>query len=95
MTLKRKVHSKFDMDDAPELTPALLKKLRPASELMPPALYEAVRKRGQRGKQKSPTKNQVTLRLDPEVTAFFKATGSGWQTRINDMLKAVVSLAKS
>ena len=87
-------HSKFDMDDAPELTPALLKKLRPASELMPPALYEAVRKRGQRGKQKAPTKKQVTLRLDADIEKFFRATGDGWQTRINDFLRAVVTAVK-
>jgi len=79
-----------------ELTLAEIKRMRPAKEVLPPALYTMIinRKRGQRGKQKAPTKNQVTLRLDPEVTAFFKATGSGWQTRINDMLKNIVMLAK-
>jgi uncharacterized protein (DUF4415 family) len=30
----------------------------------------------------------VTMRLDPEVVAKFKATGKGWQARINDLLKA-------
>lgn len=35
----------------------------------------------------SGTKTQVTLRLDAEVLAKFKATGDGWQTRINDALK--------
>jgi uncharacterized protein (DUF4415 family) len=29
----------------------------------------------------------VTLRLDPEVVAKFKASGPGWQSRINDLLK--------
>lgn len=31
-------------------------------------------------------KAQVTLRLDEQILARFKATGSGWQTRINDAL---------
>lgn len=44
------------------------------------------RTRGQRGPQKAPTKCQVTLRLDPEVIDFYKATGTGWQSRINDAL---------
>lgn len=44
------------------------------------------RLRGQRGPQKTATKCQVTLRLDPEVINFFKATGRGWQSRINDTL---------
>ncbi len=38
----------------------------------------------------SGTKAQVTLRLDVEVLAKFKASGDGWQTRINDALKSWV-----
>ncbi len=41
-----------------------------------------------RGVQRAPTKKQVTLRLDPEVIDKFRATGRGWQARINDALKA-------
>jgi uncharacterized protein (DUF4415 family) len=40
-----------------------------------------------RGVQRAPTKQQVTLRLDPEVLAKFRATGRGWQARINAALK--------
>ncbi|ALM83012.1 BrnA antitoxin family protein [Bordetella sp. N] len=29
----------------------------------------------------------TTIRFDPEVLEGFKATGRGWQTRINDILK--------
>jgi uncharacterized protein (DUF4415 family) len=32
-------------------------------------------------------KTQVTLRLDTEVIEKFKASGDGWQTRINEALK--------
>ncbi|MDO8385920.1 MAG: BrnA antitoxin family protein [Polaromonas sp.] len=35
----------------------------------------------------SGSKTQVTLRLDVEVVEQFKASGDGWQTRINDVLK--------
>jgi uncharacterized protein (DUF4415 family) len=31
-------------------------------------------------------KEQVTLRLDAQILEKFKATGNGWQTRINDAL---------
>lgn len=31
-------------------------------------------------------KVQVTLRLDPGVVAFFRSSGSGWQTRIHTVL---------
>jgi uncharacterized protein (DUF4415 family) len=46
-----------------------------------------VRRPGQRGKQKQPTKQLVSLRLSPAVLEYFKATGPGWQTRIDDALK--------
>ena len=60
--------------------------------------YEAVRKSlaakrkpGQRGPQLSPTKQLVSVRYSPEVLAFFKASGAGWQSRMDDALKQWVS----
>ena len=38
----------------------------------------------------SGSKTQVTLRLDVEVVERFRASGDGWQTRINDALKSWV-----
>lgn len=32
-------------------------------------------------------KEQVTLRLDADILKQFRATGNGWQTRINDALR--------
>jgi|SRR3972149_2491952 len=49
-----------------------------------------VRLPGQRGPQKKPTKVAVTVRYSPEVVEFFRATGEGWQTRMNDALRAYV-----
>jgi uncharacterized protein (DUF4415 family) len=43
-------------------------------------------RRGKRGPQKAPTKKLVSLRLSPEVIEHFKATGPGWQTRIDGAL---------
>lgn len=43
-------------------------------------------RRGKRGPQKAPTKKLVSLRLSPEVLDHFKATGPGWQTRIDTTL---------
>lgn len=40
-----------------------------------------------RGPQKAPTKVSVTLRLDSEIVERFRASGKGWQSRINDILK--------
>ena len=44
------------------------------------------RKRGQRGPQQAPTKQWVSVRYSSEVLEYFKATGAGWQTRMNEAL---------
>ena len=36
------------------------------------------------------TKERITIRLSPEVTAYFRATGKGWQTRLDKALKEYV-----
>ncbi|MFI3155533.1 MAG: BrnA antitoxin family protein [Methylococcaceae bacterium] len=38
------------------------------------------------------TKERITIRLSPEVVSAFRATGSGWQTRIDAALKEWLSL---
>jgi uncharacterized protein (DUF4415 family) len=48
-----------------------------------------------RGRPRSPRpKRLVSLRLSPEVLDHFRAGGPGWQTRINDILRAVVSFER-
>lgn len=37
-------------------------------------------------------KQQVALRLDPEVIARFRESGPGWQSRINAALRKAVGL---
>lgn len=57
-------------------------------EAVEQALAERAERQRVRGLQVAPVKRQVTLRLDPDVLAKFRATGRGWQTRINDALRA-------
>ena len=45
-----------------------------------------------RGKQKTPTKSLISLRLDPDVIEHFRATGEGWQSRINEALRRAAGL---
>lgn len=55
------------------------------------AEWEQVKPLARRGRPLgSGTKAQVTLRLDVEVLEKFKASGDGWQTRINEALKSWV-----
>ena len=55
------------------------------------AQWEQVKPLVRRGRPLgSGTETQVTLRLDVDVVEKFRATGDGWQTRINDALKSWV-----
>ncbi len=73
--------------DNPELTEADFQAMRPAAKVLPPALYEALTR--PRGRPKAAeTKVPVKLRLDRRAVDAFKATGEGWQTRMNDVLVA-------
>lgn len=72
----------FD-EDNPEWTEADFARARPASEL-PPRMLAAFRKGG---RPQGSTKLAVSIRLDKDVLEKFRATGPGWQSRINEALK--------
>ena len=77
--------------DAPEATDEQLAHAKPFSEAFPP-LADAMRKNvGGRPKSDNP-KVAVSLRLDQDIVARFKASGPGWQTRMNDALRDAVRL---
>ncbi|MGQ0565173.1 MAG: BrnA antitoxin family protein [Gemmobacter sp.] len=70
----------------PELTDEELANMRPFAEVFP-ELAENFRRAAGRPKA-AQTKKAVSVRLDPDVLEKFRATGPGWQTRINAVLKA-------
>lgn len=76
-----------------ELKAADFARAKPFSAL-PKSLQAKLRKIGERGPQKSPTKKLVSLRLSPEVLEHYRSTGPGWQTRIDQALKRVVAREK-
>ena len=93
MTRKRKNNAPMEPEDRP-LTKEVLKKMRPASEVVPEIVEAHARgelgrnaPRRFRGPQKKPTKVQTTIRLDADVVAHFKEGGKGWQSRINTALR--------
>jgi uncharacterized protein (DUF4415 family) len=75
-------------EENPEWTEEDFARARPAREVLPSALYDALtnKLRGQRGPQKAPTKVAVRLRVDRDVLERFKAKGPGWQSRMNEAL---------
>ncbi|MGQ0742705.1 MAG: BrnA antitoxin family protein [Alphaproteobacteria bacterium] len=83
---KRKVHPDKPDKENPEWTKSDFAKAKRVWEI-PELAHLSKRRPGERGPQKTPTKQQVTLRLDRDVLARFRSTGRGWQKRINEALK--------
>ena len=46
-----------------------------------------VRRPGQRGPQKAPTKERITIRLSQDIVEHFRSEGGGWQTRMDEALR--------
>jgi uncharacterized protein (DUF4415 family) len=87
---------KFDPavhDENPEWTAEDFTKAKPANEVLPPDLLAQFRAKVGRPRIKNP-KVPVKLRLDGAVVEALRATGPGWQTRINDLLKRKIVRGK-
>jgi uncharacterized protein (DUF4415 family) len=76
-----------DISDNPEWTAEEMAKAKTFVEVLPELAASAKRVRG---KQKAPTKQLVSLRLDRSVIEAFKAEGPGWQGRMNEALKRAI-----
>jgi len=58
-----------------------------APEITPEMFAKAIVRRG----LKPRVKKQITLRVDDDVLAWFKKQGSGYQTKINLLLRAYMN----
>jgi uncharacterized protein (DUF4415 family) len=77
----------IDPDDAPPLTAEIAARaeLRRDGKLVR-AATGTVTKAGRPPLGEAP-KEQVSLRLDRDVLAWFRAQGAGWQSRMNEALR--------
>ena len=84
--LKKRRDSEVDVTDAPYNARSAqdVSRFWASATVMPPRL------RGQRGPQRAPTKQVVSMRLDRMVIDHFKTEGRYWQTRVNDALLKIV-----
>lgn len=64
-----------DVDDNPEATEEQLAAALPGT-----------RRPGRRGPGRRPAKVLMTVRVDPAALEAWKASGPGWQARINDLV---------
>lgn len=95
-TTRRKLpYTKADLEevmDNPEWTAEDFARAKPLSEMISPVLFEKLKSlRGQRGPQKQPTKQLVSLRIDRDIIEKFKADGPGWQSRMNEALRKALA----
>jgi uncharacterized protein (DUF4415 family) len=72
-----------DAGEVREIRPSDLKDARRFDQL-PKSLQAKLRTRGP---QRTPTKEQISIRLSREVLEGFRAFGDGWQTRIDAALQ--------
>ncbi len=72
------------MSDNPEWTKEDFAKAKPFAEVFP-ELAASIRRRG-------PVKRKeaVSIRIDIDVLEKLRATGSGWQSRVNEALRKYV-----
>ena len=70
--------------DAAELDSEWFARARPAVEVVPNIVERA---RRVRGKQRAPTKERISIRLDADVLDHYRTSGRGWQSRINEVLR--------
>jgi uncharacterized protein (DUF4415 family) len=79
-------------DENPEWTADDFKKARPASEVLKQhlsreAVDEMLKPKPGRPAGSGRKAPATAVRFDADILAAFKATGKGWQTRINDALR--------
>lgn len=75
----------WDVVDSPELTDEEIAGLRPMKEALPKvyaALQAEIAKRGP-----AKTKEAISIRLDIDLVEKLRASGPGWQSRVNEALR--------
>jgi len=79
--MRKKPDPEMIDDENPEWTDEMFKRAVRFADL-PESLQTKLR-----SLKKPPTKERISIRLSPEVVNSFRASGAGWQTRIDAALK--------
>ncbi len=86
------VIAQHEYDEAPELTDDMLAIAEVSKGKKLISAGDGPLTKAQRGRPKSPhPKEQRSVRFSPEVLDYFRATGKGWQTRMDAVLKDWIS----
>ncbi len=88
--MKKKLTNKSG--DALALSRSDIKQMRPIKKLAPEMVARFQKERRGRGRPAGRNKAVVSVSLDKDILAALRASGVGWQTRVNDLLRAAVGL---
>lgn len=92
--MARKPNAELIDDENPEWTAADFARARPAADVLREQFgAEAVAHllKPKRGRPPNAArKRAINIRLSPEVLEYFRATGPGWQTRVDEVLRSHV-----
>ncbi len=76
--------------ELPEVTPEMFTQMRPLRDYPEKlAMFKAASAalKASRGRPRGTTKRTVTISLDGELIDTLRASGKGWQTRVNTTLR--------
>jgi uncharacterized protein (DUF4415 family) len=97
MSAKPTTSIDHDPDDAPPFTleMAVRAQISIGDKIIREADPPLSRRRGRPAKPEAERKELVSLRLSPDVLAWLRATGPGWQTRLDTMLRVKMISAQA
>lgn len=90
MSEKSTISTGPDRDDPPRFTREMAERGR---HMIGDQVIREARPRGRPPMAEADRKEKVTLRFSPEVLAYFRSHGEGWQTRIDQLLQHYVQYA--
>jgi uncharacterized protein (DUF4415 family) len=88
--MKKRVNPELLDNDNPEWRAQDVARARPAGAVLPELFGTQAAKAMLKPRGRPPAdivKDRITIRLSPDVTAAFRASGDGWQTRMDAALK--------
>ncbi len=81
-------------DENPEWTAEDFKKAVPLSALPKSEQDKLLSLKKHRGPQKTPTKELISIRLSQDVVSKLRASGRGWQARVDEHLRQWLNRSK-
>jgi uncharacterized protein (DUF4415 family) len=89
MAARAKNRTAKPVAENPEWTREDFARAKPAQDVLSADVLSAFPRT--RGPQRAPTKVPISIRLSPDVVAYFRRTGPGWQSRVDDILKKEIA----